>query len=53
MIKCNACKSISQDVLIVHEIHYECPGWPVEAVPVCPVCHDTDVEKFEGNDLCD
>ena len=53
MIKCNGCKNISQQALIVHEIHYECDGWPVEAIPVCPICHDTDIQKYEGNDLYD
>lgn len=50
MIKCNACKNISQEALVIKEVHFECDEWPYEAIPVCPVCHDTDIEKFEGMD---
>ncbi len=53
MIKCNTCEHISQDALILKEVHYECDEWPFEAIPVCPFCHDTDIERFEGNDFYD
>jgi len=50
MVKCNSCGYVSQEALILKEIHYECCEWPFEAIPVCPCCHDTDIEYFEGND---
>jgi len=50
MIKCNTCKRVSQEPLILEEVHYECDEWPIEVIPVCPVCHDTDIESFEGID---
>ena len=53
MIKCNTCGQVSQEALVINEVHYECDEWPIEAIPVCPVCHDTDIQKYEGNDLYD
>ncbi|MBQ2897908.1 MAG: hypothetical protein IJE46_06290 [Clostridia bacterium] len=53
MIKCNSCESVSQDALILKEVHYECDGNPYEAIPVCPYCYDTDIFAYEGNDFDD
>ena len=53
MIKCSACGCISQQALVLKEVHYECPEWPEEEIPVCPLCHDTDINKIEGNDWYD
>ena len=53
MIKCNTCGQVSQEALVIKEVHYECDEWPYEEIPVCPVCCDTDIKKFEGMDLYD
>ena len=53
MILCNSCKRISQDVLLLKEVHDECDGYCYEIIPVCPYCRDTDIIKYEGNDLID
>lgn len=53
MIICNSCKKVSQDALILKEVHYECDGFPFEIIPVCPYCRDTDIIRYEGNDFND
>jgi hypothetical protein len=49
-IVCNSCRRYFFEPLILKEVHDELAGWPYERIPVCPYCHDTDIEERESEE---
>ena len=50
MIKCLCCENTFDTPRILKEIHTELADLPVEEIPVCPYCFDTDIIRSDEND---